>query len=168
MTGNPTETFREVGQPQFEFPKSHDFPPLYTLQPNPTTRLAQNQKWSRTIQLYCRHYSLFRLSLPTCLELPLFKNTRIKKRLIEQDTREVLTWVASPEGGRRGEWVSKDVFLVYWYSPEQWADVVWRWVDDVGQKNVVLTFYELLHGDATAGQGMLMCQVEMSIFTAHH
>lgn len=153
MRDQATEELSEVGQAQFEFPKSHDFPPLYTLQPNPTTRLAQNQKWSRTIQLYCRYHFLFRLSLPNCLDLPLFKNLRIRKRLVESDVREVLTWVASEEGGRRGEWVGKDVFLVYWNSPEEWAELIWRWVNEAGHKGAVLTFYELLQGDATAGQG---------------
>ena len=146
---------RDSDQRSFQFPKSHSFPPLYTLQPNPTTRLEQNKKWSRTIQLYCRHQRLFRLSLPSCVDLPLFKNTELKKRLAEKDVRDVLAWIASAEGGMRGEWAGKDEFWVYWKRPEEWGDTVWRWVDGVGQKGAVLTFYELLHGEATASQGRL-------------
>ncbi|KAG8533348.1 uncharacterized protein KY384_002131 [Bacidia gigantensis] len=139
----------------FQFPKSHSFPPLYTLQPHPTTRLAQYQKWSRTIQLYCRYERLFRLAIPSCLDLPLFKNTEIRKRLAERDVREVLNWIASDEGGMRGEWLGKDVFWVYWKRPEEWGEDILRWIDAVGQKGTVLTFYEMLHGEGTVEQGML-------------
>ena len=54
----------------------------------------------------------------------------------------------------RGEWSGKDEFWVYWKRPEEWGDVVWRWVDAVGQKGAVLTFYELLHGEGTVDQGI--------------
>ena len=143
----------------FQFPNSHSFPPIYSLQPNPTTRLEQNRKWSRTIQLYCRHHRLFRLSLPSCLDLPLFKNTQIQKRLAEKDARAILDWVASSEGGKRGEWAGHDNFWVYWKRPEEWGDLVWRWVDEVGQKGSVLTFYEILHGAATTDHGGSACCV---------
>ena len=139
--------------PEFAFPKSHSFPPLYTLQPNPTTRAAQFQIWSRCIQLYCRFYRTFLLPFPDCVELPLFRNTDISRHLSEADVRIVLTWIASTEGGMRGEWRGFDGYWVYWRRPEEWAELIWRWVDEVGQKGAVLTFYELLHGEATAGQG---------------
>ena len=138
---------------EFSFPKSHSFPPLYTLQPNPTTRNSQLQKWSRSIQLYCRFYRVFLLSLPNCLELPLFRNTEKAKTLQEKDARVVLTWIASVEGGMRGEWKGLNDYWVYWRRPEEWGEVVLRWVEEVGQKGAVLTFYELLHGEATVGQG---------------
>ncbi|KAL9124323.1 MAG: hypothetical protein Q9217_006341 [Psora testacea] len=90
--------------------------------------------------------------IPSCLELPLFKNQEIKKRLSEKDVREVLSWVASDEGGARGEWVGKDGYWVYWKRPEEWGDTVHKWVDGTGQKGVVLTFFELLHGEGTVGE----------------
>ncbi|KAL9101486.1 MAG: hypothetical protein Q9163_003257 [Psora crenata] len=136
----------------FAFPKSHAFPPFYTLQPNHLTRQAQYQKWSRTIQLYCRHHRLFCLQLPSCLELPLFKNQELRKRLGEKDARQVLDWMASDEGARRGQWIAKDDYWVYWKRPEEWGDTVHKWVEGTGQKGVVLTFYELLHGESTSGE----------------
>lgn len=44
---------------------------------------------------------------------------------------------------------------VYWKRPEEWARVVEEWVDATGQKNTVLTVYELLEGEGSAREGRL-------------
>ena len=158
----------------FPFPASHSFPPLYTLQPNPVTREAQFRKWSRTMQAYCRHHGLFTLTLPECLELDLFRNQRIRRRLREQEVRAVVGWMVSDAGGRRTEWKHEDhpatatagggaairggrggaagerTFYVYWRRPEEWADAIYAWIEDTGQKGAVLTVWEMLEGEATA------------------
>lgn len=79
------------------------------------------------------------------------------------------------EGGRRAEWIvggegggglvegrrerggggDGGTAWVYWHRPEEWADVIAGWVEDTGQKNTVLTLYELVNGEMTVGQGML-------------
>lgn len=38
---------------------------------------------------------------------------------------------------------------VWWHSAEEWASILLKWVEETGQRNTVLTFYELLEGDAT-------------------
>lgn len=62
------------------------------------------------------------------------------------------------EGGRRAEWIDGGVGAkggtawVYWKRPEEWAEVIVGWVEDTGQKNTVLTLYELMNGEMTVGQ----------------
>lgn len=62
------------------------------------------------------------------------------------------------EGGRRAEWIDGGVEAkggttwVYWKRPEEWAEVIVGWVEDTGQKNTVLTLYELMNGEMTVGQ----------------
>ncbi|KAI9790286.1 MAG: hypothetical protein M1816_005311 [Peltula sp. TS41687] len=56
-----------------------------------------------------------------------------------------------------------NVWWIWWRTVEEWAEVVERWVrfgsceeeqvDDTGQKNTVLTLYELTEGDLTRGTG---------------
>ena len=70
----------------------------------------------------------------------------------------------SPEMGRliveslvssgRAEWDNKERtrFLVVWRTTDEWADLVYRWAQEVGYVNNVLTVYELLHGDETSEQ----------------
>ena len=65
------------------------------------------------------------------------------------------------EGGRRAEWIDGGVeanggtVWVFWKRPEEWADVVASWVEETGQRNTVLTLYELMNGEMTVGQGMI-------------
>ena len=77
----------------------------------------------------------------------------------------------------RAEWIGKgeekSVCWIWWRNAEEWAGVIATWVsclfcilqidimlivvmqvEETGQKNTVLTLYELTESDATTGQGM--------------
>ncbi|ODM22697.1 hypothetical protein SI65_00286 [Aspergillus cristatus] len=143
----------------FQFPPTYSFPPFFTPQPNTSTRLSQLQKWSSLIQSYCRHHRIYRLSLIEAVESPLFHNAALRKRLGLSEARAVLEWMAKAEeeggGGRRAEWIdggSKTVVWVWWRRPEEWAGILADWVEATGQKNTVLTVYELIEGEGTASQ----------------
>lgn len=75
------------------------------------------------------------------------------------DALQIVDWMTRDEGGRRAEWIDGGVGAkggtawVYWKRPEEWAEVIMGWVEDTGQKNTVLTLYELMNGEMTAGQG---------------
>lgn len=46
---------------------------------------------------------------------------------------------------------------MYWRSLGEWADAIYGWVDETGQKGGVLTVYELREGEGVLGkewQGM--------------
>ena len=130
-----TLTSDPINPTPFEFPKSYNFPPFFTLQPNLSTRTSQLRKWSRLIQRYCRHHRRFRLSLTEDIDSELFKNAALRKRLAANDAKEVLNWMTTAEGGKRAEWVTdggkegqKGTIWVYWKRPEEWADLILSWV----------------------------------------
>ena len=139
----------------FRYPAHYFFPPFYTLQPNLTTRNSQFLSWSYLLLSYCAGHRLFRIT-PSH---PLFTNVTLNRRLAAEDAKEVLKWMA--ERGRV-EWVengttkrrdgkeTREEAWVWWKTGEEWAVLVAQWVERTGQKNTVLTFYELLEGDATA------------------
>ncbi|KAA8644608.1 hypothetical protein EYZ11_007987 [Aspergillus tanneri] len=138
----------------FSFPPTYNFPPFFTPQPNRTTREAQLSKWSSLIQSWCRHHRIYRLSLIETIDSPLFHNATLRKRLSLSDVRDVVDWMATvdDDGAKRAEWIdgaNKSVAWVWWRRPEEWADVL---IEATGQKNVVLTVYELLEGEATMSQ----------------
>lgn len=58
-------------------------------------------------------------------------------------------WVDSGTTRRRDGKESREEVWVWWKTEEEWAVSVAQWVEGTGQKNTVLTFYELLEGDAT-------------------
>ncbi|EXJ59032.1 hypothetical protein A1O7_06463 [Cladophialophora yegresii CBS 114405] len=152
----------------FTFPKSYDFPPFFTLQPTTQTRHAQLQKWSALTQRYCAHHRLWKLRLPDALATPLFHNAALNKKLSLRDARAVLDFMASREGGERAEWIAHgtagvahgkgtDHHLpseawIWWRRPEEWGALIAEWVENTGQRGVVLTLYELVEGQETEGQ----------------
>jgi ESCRT-II complex subunit VPS25 len=71
-----------------------------------------------------------------------------------KDLRYILDWMASKEGGERGEWMDtgKGEYWVFWKRPEEWARLVEEWVDNTGQRGSVLTIYELLEGEGSIGE----------------
>jgi ESCRT-II complex subunit VPS25 len=144
----------------YTFPPHYSFPPFFTRQPNPVTRSAQYASWSAHILSYSRHHHLWTLSLFDALPTPLFTNSTLNRSLSLPDAQDILSWMASPEGGERIEWLaagkgggrSKDRCFVFWRKPDEWAREVEAWVADTGQNGSVLTVYEIAHGEASRGQ----------------
>ncbi|MCJ1382159.1 hypothetical protein MMC17_005271 [Xylographa soralifera] len=142
----------------FAFPPSHSFPPFWTLQPTLSTRAAQFRKWAALILAYCQHQRLFSLTLTDALQTPLFHNSTLHKRLTLGEAREVIDWMCSKEGDGRAEWIgagegrSKERAWIWWRSVEEWGEGIREWVEATGQKNTVLTLYELTEGESTDGQ----------------
>jgi ESCRT-II complex subunit VPS25 len=140
----------------FTFPPHYNFPPFFTLQPNPLTRSSQLSSWSSLILSYCRHARIYQLS-PTELyaaSSPLFTNSTLNRRLALPDIRAILEYMSTTEGGKRIEWIdtkTKGKCWVWWRTPDEWADVVYTWVDGTGQKGSVLTVWELSQGDGAKG-----------------
>ena len=64
-----------------------------------------------------------------------------------------IEWVDTPGGKGRGDGGSvQDTCRVFWKRPEEWGDSIHSWVEETGQKGVVLTFYELVNGEGTRGE----------------
>lgn len=139
---------------KFNFPAYTSFPPFYTLQPNLTTRARQLELWSSLITTYCAHHRLFKLSL-SFPPADLFHNSAIKRSLKANDIRTVLDHMSQPANGPLIEWIAPatrgeqtNTCFVYWRSLSEWADTIYDWVDETGQKGAVLTVYEIREGEA--------------------
>ena len=110
---------------QFPFPPHYNFPPFFTIQPNPLTRSSQLASWETLILSYHRHHRLTTLSIVEAFNTPLFNNATLNRRLSIPDIRTVLEYMASPEGGQRIEWIGKEKgrCWVWWRKPDEWADL---------------------------------------------
>ncbi|KZM24429.1 uncharacterized protein EKO05_0001538 [Ascochyta rabiei] len=158
----------------FPFPPHYSFPPFFTLQPVATTRSSQLQSWSTLIQSYCRFHRIFSLSLIDALSTPLFHNTTLSRQLSLRDAKAILSWMASPEGGQRAEFISSTGskkkaadegeggrVWIYWRRPEEWAAALEEWVDRTAQKGTVLTLYEIVEGEASAREEFAGMEMEL-------
>ncbi|PIB01170.1 Vacuolar protein-sorting-associated protein 25 [Cercospora beticola] len=152
----PTPTASDGAE--FRFPSYASFPPFYTLQPNLTTRARQLELWSSLVTSYCAHHRLFRLAISSPPP-DLFANTALPRSLKPADVRAVLDYMSQPANGPRAEWIAptargetSSVCYIYWKTPAEWADLLYAFVEDTGQKGAVLTIYELREGDASRGK----------------
>ncbi|KAG5519338.1 hypothetical protein PMAC_001963 [Pneumocystis sp. 'macacae'] len=113
---------------EFVFPPLYEFPPFFTRQPNVETWKSQLFHWVSLILAYCRH-----------------------KRCVKMDMlKEILNFM---ENKHNGEWVDntkKDIFLVYWRTLDEWANMMIQWIEKTGQRNSILTYYELTEGRTLA------------------
>ena len=138
-------------------PAAYDYPPMWHVQATQATRRRQLERWSGIVQAYCRQRQAWRLAPAAARATPLFRHTRLRKTLPLPEAVAVVDWMASAEGLRRAEWIGRpgeqSSAWIYWRRPEEWADVIYAWVEATGQKNTVLTLYELTEGDATLSQG---------------
>lgn len=141
-------------KPTFTFPSYSSYPPLYTLQPNLTTRARQLELWSDLIISYCAHHCIFKLSISS-LPSDLFHNANLRRSLKPSDIRTVLDFMSKPDNGSRIEWIPPSTrseqansCFVLWKTLGEWADAIYTWVDETGQKGAVLTIYEIREGDA--------------------
>lgn len=131
----------------YTFPAHHSFPPFFTLQPIARTRASQLASWSSLITSYASTTRTFRLT-PTH---PLFSNATLRKSLSPPDAREVLSHMVA---SGLASWVvpstakhSSDEVWLWWRSAESWAGLLAAWAEARGQRNTVLTMWELLEGE---------------------
>ncbi|KAF8440147.1 ESCRT-II complex subunit-domain-containing protein [Terfezia claveryi] len=143
------------------FPPQYSYPPFFTRQPNSTTWASQRLIWATFILQYCRARKLWKAQLSEVLESELFWNRALGRRLKPADAVEILSWM-STEG--QIEWettatttttataTDKSAFYIYWRRVDEWANIIYDWIDSTGQKNAVLTLYEISEGDLSVSQ----------------
>ncbi|KAG4300878.1 hypothetical protein PCANB_002862 [Pneumocystis canis] len=133
----------------FVFSSLYHFPPFFTRQPNAETWKFQQMHWVSLILSYCRHKRIFRFYISQeLLETELFYNKKIKRCVKIDMLREILDFM---ENKHNGEWLDsnkKEVFLIYWRTLDEWADMMMHWIEETGQRNSILTYYELMEGKA--------------------
>ncbi|RWS26134.1 vacuolar protein-sorting-associated protein 25-like protein [Leptotrombidium deliense] len=133
----------------FEYPWQYSFPPFFTLQPNLETRKVQLEGWKSLILSYCQHNRIYSLEVQQYLNEPLFNNREINRQLNYDTLVTILDYLR--EKGNI-EWTDKRKVkcFVYWKTPEEWANVIYQWVQKKSLTNTVCTFYEILSGDDTS------------------
>ncbi|KAM3578955.1 hypothetical protein VKS41_008494 [Umbelopsis sp. WA50703] len=144
----------------YKFPAIHDFPPLYTRQPTEATWQNQVKEWERIILAYYRAHRLYRLNLVEDTvpgASPVFDNPRIKRRLAFETLEEIVNemvlkgvaeWVSDSKASSKA---SHTQALIYWRSPEEWATLLWNWINERGLNNSIMTVYEIANGELAEG-----------------
>ncbi|CAG2173635.1 unnamed protein product, partial [Oppiella nova] len=128
----------------------YNFEPFFTIQPNVETRRQQLKAWRQLIVDYYESTNEHILDVNQAINDPLFKNNKISRQLSLDSIRVILNDLHS-----NGviEWMDKkqDKCYVYWKRPEEWAQLIHKWVEDKALNSTVCTFYEIVSGDDTVG-----------------
>ncbi|EIW75077.1 ESCRT-II complex vps25 subunit [Coniophora puteana RWD-64-598 SS2] len=132
----------------FLLPSIHSAPPFFTEQPNPRTQAQFTAQWTRLILTYARHRKLFMLRVEDAEVAggdwdEILRNERINRRILPSHLSSLLdTMVASEQAAFEPPKQSRAA-IIYWRTPEEWADALHAWAVATGQLNTILTFYEI-------------------------
>ncbi|KAH9169866.1 ESCRT-II complex vps25 subunit [Lactarius sanguifluus] len=132
----------------FLLPSIHSAPPFFTQQPNTATQAGFTEQWTRLLLAYARHRRLFTLRLEDA-EVPggewdeVLRNPRINKRLMPNHLVHLLDVMVNKDLAVYEPVKQTRAVLLYWRSPEEWADALHEWATNTGQLNTILTFYEI-------------------------
>lgn len=113
--------------------------------------MKQAELWGSVILGYCQHKRIFALDIDAAEKTVLFNNESIKRKL----NKEAITFFLDHLVGQgKAEWTDKRAkkrCIIFWRTPNEWADIIWKWVFDHGYTDSVLTVFELQHGDTSEG-----------------
>jgi len=134
----------------YQFPSFYDMPPSFTIQPVLSTRKKQLQLWIDLICDYSKMNKKYEYDLVEVAKTALFHNARINRKLSVESIRMIFDEVVS-QG--YGEWnKEKSRISIYWRKPEEWGNLIYKWVMSLGKLNSVLTVYEIQQGSDAEGQ----------------
>lgn len=144
----------------FKFPRIFEFPPFFSKQINERTWNAQLGYWDQLILDYCSHYKIWSINIKSDIaemDQPLFSNPRINRSLKKEVLHQIFEymvdqghaeWVSNKSSdSRNDEFKGKTTVLIYFKRPEEWANLISRYIDSTGQNGVVVTLFELTEGE---------------------
>lgn len=82
---------------------------------------------------------------------PLFNNTNINRRLPSEAVLLILEELGK-SGNASPLDKSKQRWLVYWHTLEEWGDIIYNWAQESGFIGSVCTLFELTQGEDTTDQ----------------
>eukprot|EP01128_Nolandella_sp_AFSM9_P001223 TRINITY_DN1132_c0_g1_i3.p1 TRINITY_DN1132_c0_g1~~TRINITY_DN1132_c0_g1_i3.p1 ORF type:complete len:202 (+),score=30.27 TRINITY_DN1132_c0_g1_i3:53-607(+) len=135
------------GQP-FEFPPIYNFPPFFTFQISLSTRQKQEEMWRELIISYTRFYKINEINLSKFAnEGDLFQNKSINRKLTYAQIQSLIEVLIA---SGNAEWIdaAHSRARIIWRTLNEWADIVWQYVERRHFQGVICTVYELIHGDS--------------------
>ena len=138
-----------------EWPWQYSFPPFFTLQVNEDTKKKQLDAWCDLVLTYSKHNRIFQLDLAESQSTELFMNKKIDRKC-STDLVNVIVDELIKRG--RADWVTNDVtasrnsknppakskVFILWHTLDEWAKIVYEFVNRKALQNTVCTFYELI------------------------
>lgn len=136
---------------EIEWPWQYSFPPFFTLQPHSDTRAKQIAAWKSLLLEYFRVTKQAIVDIREVHSNPLFNNTAINRKL-PSDVILLILEELMKSGNATPLDKSKQRWLVYWHTLEEWGEIIYTWVQENGLVGSVFTLFELTQGEDTTDQ----------------
>lgn len=127
---------------------------ICSLQPHAETRANQIAAWRSLVLDYLRFNKQFIIDIREAQHQTLFSNTAINRKLDTECLLAILsdlqrTQNAIPLDKQRNRWE------IYWHTLEEWAAIIYNYINSKGATNSVLTLFELTQGDEVQEEGIV-------------
>ncbi|KAI8373730.1 ESCRT-II complex subunit-domain-containing protein [Blakeslea trispora] len=126
---------------------------------------SQVAQWESFILAYARHSKLFRLDIHQATTpggYGIFENKKINRRLSFETLQNIMDEMTL-KGTAEWDSKTKNEVLIYWHTPEDWANLIWHWVNETGQNNQIVTYYEITHGELAENQEFFQLDIAILI-----
>ncbi|PFH50282.1 hypothetical protein AMATHDRAFT_75690 [Amanita thiersii Skay4041] len=132
----------------FLLPSIHSAPPFFTEQPNPTTQAIATDHWIRLILTYARHRKLFSLKVEDAETSgndwdEILKNERINRKMLPSHLSNILNAMVKKNVAVYEPPKQTHSVVLYWRTPEEWAEALHEWASSTGQLNTIMTYYDI-------------------------
>ncbi|KAG5735510.1 Vacuolar protein-sorting-associated protein 25 [Termitomyces sp. T112] len=132
----------------FLLPSIHSAPPFFTQQPNPATDAIAVEQWSHLLLTYARHRRLFFLRVEDAETAgnewdEVLRNERINRKVLPSYLSHILSVMVTKEVAAHEPQKQSRSVLLYWRSPDEWAEALHSWAMQTAQLNTILTFYDI-------------------------
>ncbi len=129
-----------------------DFPPFFTQQPNVETFEKQVEEWCQVILKYCKSNKIFQLPLT---QTEPFVNHKINRKLSIEMIKYILLIriiIDRLVSVKRAEIKDSNQCFIFYYTLQEWADMIYKHIFDTGRCGTIITLYELLNSSEYSSQ----------------
>ncbi|XP_033227980.1 vacuolar protein-sorting-associated protein 25 [Belonocnema kinseyi] len=147
---------------EIDWPWQYSFPPFFTLQPHSETRAKQLSAWKNLVLEYYRVTKQAIVDIREVQSSALFNNTSINRKLPSEVVLIILEELAK-SGNASPLDKSKQRWLVYSHTLEEWGEIVYNWAQENGFVGSVCTLFELTQGEDTVNQEFYGLDTEVLI-----
>ncbi|ODM95053.1 Vacuolar protein-sorting-associated protein 25 [Orchesella cincta] len=147
------------------FEQFYNFPPFFTLQPNPSTRSRQFEMWTKLLQSHCANANQFILTRNE----PLFTNNEISRDLSEEFITELFSYlidndhavpnkpgastvIPKAKGSKLPSAQGMDSLVIWFMPKERWFEKLYDYAKKNGLQNGgIATSFEILQDESFTG-----------------
>jgi ESCRT-II complex subunit VPS25 len=120
-----------------------NYPPFFTLQPNPVQLSQQLQLWSLVIREFMQQNNKTELTIAAVVGNPPFSNPGIHRSLSPTALVTILDGMVKTQHAEYLDDIKARV-RIHWRTLVEWGDLVWKAFDDAGLVGHIRTVNELI------------------------